>query len=375
MHYALSIDKDMKRLSSIICMLAVSVALLTSCLDTDDPYSAGFIFRKPAQAVNTVYANNIVDSIIVFSYGNWTAGLSAGQSGWCTLDQNQGFAESISSIPVRFAQNTTDNYRTATYTFRDANHPNDSYASVLYWQYATRGDGSLGSAADVRAITGSDGSRFEFTYDEQHRPISLNVSKEGIGLYNITLRFNDGDSILTVTNGMNTMRGSYGIDYQPNLLVGETDTVGYYSQFYDGYYQASANYAFNVEHHSYGKPTKRYAIKLGGQSLLPDSLHNADSLRIGTDHVVESLKLVYSNADNRRQSVDVNQLIFGSEECDPYQLLSLFRYARNSKIISEATGKDDDERITVSTTLNADGSVSTLTVTRRGQQVVYTLDY
>ena len=310
-----------------------------------------------------------------FSYGNWQASLVDGQMGWCTLDQNQGKAETIYSFPVRFAQNTTGSSRKAQFRFFDANHPNDAYVSILYWQYATRGDGSMGSAADVRAITGSDGSRFEFTYDEQHRPTSLNITKDGTGLHNISLRFNDADSILTVTNGMRTMRGTYGNDYQPNLLVGENDTIGYYSQYYDGYIQASANYAFNIEHHSYGQPTKRYAMKLGGQSLLPDSLHNADSLRIGTDHVVESLKLHYSNIDNRCQCVDVSQLIFGTEDCDPYQLLALFRYARNTSIVSEATGKNDDERITVSPTLNANGSVSTLTVTRRGEQIVYTFEY
>ena len=351
------------------------MALLTSCLETDDPYNAGFVFNKPAQAVNAIYANNVLDSVIFYSYGNWYAVASEGQTGWCTLDRMQGNAESIYSIPLRFQQNTTDNSRSVRYTFYDANHPDDAHATILYWQYVTRGDGSLGSAADVKAITGSDGSRFEFAYDAQHRPTSLNITKEGAGLHSLSLSFNDNDSILSVFNGQGTMRAKYGNDYQPQLLVGEGDTVGYYSQYYDGYLQASANYAFNIEHRSSGRPIKRYAIKLGGQSLLPDSLHNADSLRIGTDHVIESLKLVYSQTDNRRQSVDVNQLIFGAEECDPYQLLSLFRYARNTSIISEATGKNEEDRITVSTQLNGDRSVNMLTVTRRGQQIVYTFEY
>ena len=365
----------MKRLSFIICCLSFSVALLTSCLETDDTYNAGFVFRKPSQVVNTVYANNLVDSVVIFSYGNWAVSFTEGQSGWCTLGKMEGNGGTFYSFPVLFQQNTTGSSRKAQFKFYDADHPNDAYAPVLYWQYATRGDGALGSAADVKTITGSDGSRFEFSYDEQHRPASLRISKDGIGLHSMSLLFYDSDSTLTVSIDSKTLRAKYGNDYQPLLLVGENDTVGYYAQYYDGYIQASASYAFNIEHHSYGKPTKRYAIKLGGQSLLPDSLHNADSLRIGTDHVVESLKLNYSKIDNRCQSVDVNQLIFGTEDCDPYQLLGLFRYARNTSIVSEATGKNDDERITVSTTLNADGSVSTLTVTRRGQQIVYTFEY
>ena len=40
--------------------MAVSVTLLTSCLETDDPYNAGFVFRKPTQAVTAVYANNLL---------------------------------------------------------------------------------------------------------------------------------------------------------------------------------------------------------------------------------------------------------------------------------------------------------------------------
>ena len=364
----------MKRLSFVICFITLSAILLSSCLNSEDPYNAGFVFRKPAQAINTVYANNVLDSIIVYSFGSWKATVN-GSSSWFTMRTTQGNAATLYDIPIRFAQNTTGDARSVTVNFMDTNHPNDAYSSLLYWQYATRGDGSLGMAPDVKAITGSDGSRFDFAYDEQHRPTTLSVKLNENTLHNIHLRYNDNDSTLTVSDKSRTMTARYANDYQPKMLVGETDTVGYYAQYYDGYMQTSANYAFRIEHHHYGQPTKRYAMKLGGQSLLPDSLHNADSLRIATDHVAESLKLHYSQNDNRRQSVDVNQLIFGTKECDPYQLLSLFRYARNTSIISEATGKDDDERITVSATLNADRSVSTLTVSRRGKQIVYTFEY
>ena len=356
----------MKRLSSIICFLSVSVALLTSCLESDDTYNAGFAFRKPTQAINSVYANNVVDSVVIFSYGNWSVRLIDGQAGWCTFDRTQGNAETVYSIPLHFQQNATGNSRSATFRFYDANHPDEAYVSLFYWQYATRGDGSLGSAADVKAITGTDGSRFEFAYDNQHRPTSLNISKDGVSLHSLSLRFNDYDSTLTVNKGSSTLRGTYGNDYQPMMLVGETDTVGYYSQYYDGYYQASANYAFNIEHRSYGQPAKRYALKLGGQSLQPDSLHNADSLRIahttGISTTIDKYKLTYSTADNRCQSVDVNQLVFGAEQCDPYQLLSLFRYARNTSIVSSVEQVGENYEVTVS--LNADKSVAKMTVIR-----------
>ena len=188
-----------------------------------------------------------------------------------------------------------------------------------------------------------------------------------MSLHSLSLRFNDYDSTLTVNKGSSTLRGTYGNDYQPMMLVGETDTVGYYSQYHDGYYQASANYAFNIEHRSYGQPAKRYALKLGGQSLQPDSLHNADSLRIahttGISTTIDKYKLTYSTADNRCQSVDVNQLVFGAEQCDPYQLLSLYRYCRSSRILSEVTS-GSSARL-VSATLNTDGSVAQLVLTRK----------
>lgn len=372
----------MRRLFIIFYSLLFSAALLTSCLDDNGAYNAGFVFYKPAQAVNTVYANNTVDSIVFFSYGRWGVTAVGGQAGWCKLDRTDGNAETIYSIPVRFTQNATGESRSATYRFVDAEHPDEAYTSILYWQYATRGDGTLGSAAEVKTITGSDGSRFEFTYDEQHRPTTLYVTKDGTTLCDMSLRFNDYDSTLTVTNGTKTLSAKYGNDYQPQQLVGENDTVGYYTQYYNDYIQAPASYAFNIEHHSYGQPTKRYALKLGGQSLLPDSLHNADSLRIADGvSAVLKYKLAYSAADNRRQSVDVNQLIFGTEQCDPYQLLSLFRYARNTSVVSEATD-DSESGYVVEAAQNADGSVSRLVVKHKSNGVIlpdipleYTFEY
>ena len=368
----------MKRLSFVIfCFLfcMVFLTLTTSCLEDKDSYRAGFVFNKPAKPIQRIYANNVVDSIVLYSHGNWNAYFPDAKPDWCTSDLMEGHGQTIYSIPVRFSQNTTDKSRMATLTFIDKNHPNDAHATLYFEQYATRGDGTMGSAADVKTITGSDGSRYEFAYDVQHRPTSLRITKDDVTLHSISLSYSEYDSTLTVTNMSTTMSARYGNDYQPLLLVGASDTVGYYSQYYSNYMEVSANYAFNIEHHRYGQPTKRYALLLNGQSLMPDSLHNVDSLRIATDHMLENLKLKYSQTDNRRQSVDVNQLIFGTEQCDPYQLLSLFRFARNTSIISEATGKVEDDRIVVSTSLNADLSVSTLTVTRKGQQVVYTFGY
>ena len=173
--------------------------------------------------------------------------------------------------------------------------------------------------------------------------------------------------------------GKYAGDYQPQRLIGSGDTIGYYSQYYSNAMPVSASNAFNLEHHTFNGTNTYYAFKLGGQNLDPDSLHCADSLRIAlvtTDNAqVKKMKLHYSKGDNRCQSVDVNQLVLGAEQCDPYQLRSLFRYARNTSILSEVTTDKEADRITVATTLNPDRSVKTLTVGRAASEVTYTFEY
>ena len=90
--------------------------------------------------------------------------------------------------------------------------------------------------------------------------------------------------------------------------------------------------------------------------------------------VREDMKPTYSQNSNRCQSVDVNQLLLGVEECNPYQLIALFRDARCSYIIAEAATANG--KYVVETTLNADKSVNTMTVTDKdGGKVKYTFIY
>ncbi len=357
------------------------MTLATACLEDKDPYTSGFIFVKPATNITPVYANNTTDSIIVYSYGKWSA--TTNNSTWCRLSSLSGNAGVYSVITATFEQNTTGKGRSAQINFTDTNHPDDGRAAVLYFQYATRGDGSLGSAADVKAISGSDGSRYEFSYDTQHRPLSLMITQDEAVKRKLKLTYNDTDSILTVEDGSNTLRGAYYNDYQPIRLIGGGDTITYASQYYSNYTAVSPQYAFNFEHRS---ATRRniYAFLLGGQNLSPDSLHCADSLRIAriTDNTstIDKMKLEYSDKDNRHQSIDANQIIFGTDNCDPYQLLSLFRYTRNTSILKTVRNGDSGYNIYVE--LNADGSVHTLTVERVSGGViipdlpiVYTIEY
>lgn len=363
----------MRRLSFIIYHLAFSAALLTlltSCLNDKEPYQAGFYFAKPQYANNAFFANNRIDSITMLSYGNWDVTREASGS-WLNIGLTSGRGNTIYNFPVTFEQNTTGHGRGTYITFKDTDHPGEASASIVYWQYATRGNGTLGSAPDVKAITGSDGSRFELTYDAQHRPLSLRITKNDGAesdavLQNLTLTYNDWDSLLTVQDKSKTLTSRYANDYLPECLIGSGDTIGYSSQHYDNGMPVSANYAFRLEHRTVLGLNSYYAFLLGGQSLNPDSLHCADSLRIasltGIGTHIDKYKLTYSTADNRCQSVDVNQLVFGAEQCDPYQLLSLFRYARNSSIVSSV--EQFGERYEVAVNLNADKSVAKMTVIR-----------
>lgn len=371
-----------KTLSGMALCMTTMVAM-TSCLSDESPYQTGFVFGKPRTVLNMLYANTPTDSIVFYSYGKWSLTRDGGNNGWCKIATTSGLGNTIYSIPLSFEPNTTGQGRGVQLYFSDTDHPGDGSATLVYWQYATRGDGTLGSAADVRTITGSDGSRFEFAYDDLHRPTSLNIT-DGTPTFSRQLRltYDDRDSVVTVTDNGKALRGFFGPDYQPLNLIGSGDTIAYYAQYYSNGMPVSTNLAFNLEHHSPNGQLSCYAFKLSGQSLEPDSLHCADSLRIGLRAngltELQKLKLIYSKADNRCQSIDVNQLVFGAQQCDPYQLLSLFRFTRNTSILSRM--ECPEVTYDVEATINANKAVTQLTVKRiepgaSPQDVTYTFEY
>ena len=131
-----------------------------------------------------------------------------------------------------------------------------------------------------------------------------------------------------------------------------------------------------------------YAYLIGGKDLSPDSLHTADSLvylcrwnvppagsTTVPEQTVERYKMEYSQIDNRYQTVDVNQLLLGMENCEPLQLLSMFRLCRSTSIVKRATSGSDV--IDVTTELNADHSVKRMVVkdSRKGSEVTYDFEY
>lgn len=357
--------------------IGLGAVLAASCLGNDDPYNAGFVLVKPASGVSYLYANNTTDSLVLFSYGDWAITNYGGYSNsWVTLPVMTGQGERVYGMHVDLTQNTTGEGRGALYRIEDTAHPGEASSAFGFWQFATRGDGSLGNAADVKAITGSDGSRIDISYDGQHRPTSLRMAKNDDALYNLTIRYNDRDSMMYVTENGIEMESPFNNDYQPVVLRSSTDTV-MYSTVYYSYLPISANKVFNYEHRRKDASRSvavRYLFPGNGVSLAADSLHNADTLSYFKGmELVRKLAFEYASQDNRHQSVDVNQLLLGIEECDPYLLLSLYRYCRNTSIVRRAS--DDKGEITVQTNMNADGSVGRLSVVSGGESLVYTFEY
>lgn len=343
--------------------------MLTACLD-DENTAAGF----SGLTVTTPYANVTAGYLSFASMGDWHMTQNSGAD-WCNVTCMEGNGNMFYGIPVTLTQNTTGMARTASFRLAD-NAEGDAYVDFNIGQYATRGDGTLGNAALVKTVTGDDGSTISVTYDELCRPLTLVMEKNGATLRTLSINYSSTDSTIIVTaDGGSTLRGTYDNAYQPGTLTSGTDTVGYKSQ-----YSLGSTMAFNVEEHrKNGEYTAQALLLLDNQKLDPDSEHKADSLKYqhrytdGTTYT-EKMALSYSTKGNRNQSLDVNQLLLGIEECNPYVLLSLYKYARNSWIISEA--KASDGRFVVEASVNANGSVETMGVTdKNGKKITYTFGY
>ncbi len=356
--------------------IVATTLLMASCLTNDDSYRAGFQVVKPSSAY--YYANNTSDSLVFWSYGSWTLDDCQGyDNSWITIPTRKGNGYTDYSQLMRFTQNTTGEGRLALFQLSDTNHPSDAHASLAFWQYATRGDGTLGNAADVKSITGTDGSKINLTYDEKHRPLTVVMTKDGNTLQNLSFEYDDNGQQMTVNSRGIVQTSSYGNSYQPKSLIGPGDSLFLTEQFYVS--SVNSPYAFNfVERFSTGD-YEAYGILQMKPCSNPDSVYVADSIRYQCKRsgVIEQefMALNYGQDDNRYQTVDVNQLILGVEHCNPYLLVSLYRLARSSRIVTSATFEQTDKNITVAARLNANKSVQQLSVTRRGTTISYDFEY
>ena len=358
--------KKAKLFTKILAALTFATSL-TACLDdSDGPYSAGFIFESPVSVRTYIYANTTTDSLIMQCLGPWQITSDTPQATWCTIEQMKGYGSSIYDLVVRFSQNTTGQPRLAQFTITDTEHPDKAHNSWQYLQYATRGDGSFGTAALVKEIKSSDDWTVSISYDEKCRPVQVTVKNPDGNSDSYSMRYNETEKRLTVTSGSSSLTGTMDNGYQTERLLGAGDTIGYVAQYYSNGVQMPASYAFNYLSARLRR-TQAFAYLLGGKNLTPDSLHTADSLIYYCRWKVEDkpttterYKLEYGQMDNRYQSVDANQLLLGMADCEPLQLLSMFRYTRSTSIVTKATSKEGT--IDVSTELNADRSVRRMVV-------------
>lgn len=346
--------------------IAVMTAMMLSCTSASDQY-AGF---TSVNYTPKVYANTSYGHIAFASYGKWALEKST-TSDWCTVKVTSGSAMTYNYIPVFFSKNATENARSCQMTVRDVDEGN-AYVSFGITQYAVRGDGSLGNSPLVSEIKGDDGSEIAIAYDTLSRPTSVKISNGETVYRDMPIVWGD----TTVTIAGNTVK--YSVGYQPNTIVTSTDTVGYFNN-----YESNALWSFNFQerrssgdYYGHGFLFTKDLDKVANpdtDTRCSDSLRYVHHYSDGTV-VKDFLKMTYSATDNRRQSVDANQLLFGAKECSPYLLLGLYRYARATKVVSEATASDG--KYVVETTLNADKSIHTMTVTdKQGGKVTYTFSY
>ena len=355
----------MKELKILLFGLLIAPTFVACTNDDTGSFPIGTYTRD-------VYANTPKGVISVACTNDWTMTITNGAT-WCTPDIKEGKGNFLYSIPVTYSTNTTHQMRTANFHCQ-ANNNSDVKWDFTMLQYATRGDGSYGDAGLVSSIDGTDGSKISITYDDISRPTSIKMTLNETTLRDMSFVWSD--SLLTINN---SLKGTISRSYQPESLLSETDTV-LYTNFSADYQK---NFSFNVEDHRKGEYSGQglYFAKQSENFSFPDNSRLADSLKYYHSYAdgqkfQESLGIKYSDNDNRMQSVDVNQLLFGIKECSPYQLVGLFRRGRSTQIMSEAKSSIDGGVYYVSAQLNSDKSVHKLTVTdKQGNQVVYTFTY
>lgn len=413
----------MKIIKTIFAAMA-AVALVASCEEQEPSSFYSIQVALPHTGnypIGYKYANEYSDSLKFLSYSPWKIEQTEGDEGFVTINgQTSGKGNMIVSYGVTLSENTTGKSRFATYQIVDSEDASRAKASLRYVQFATRQDGALGNAAEVKNISGSDGSNIDITYDNRHRPLSISMSA-GDMKREITFAYDDYENTVTATQSKyefsyadtlftyNNVKlsGSYedcflpnvnSYIYQPRLLMtlnsSETalvntfnDTRNYikqtmaYQAFSNNGIEYSFANGFMVKNSIGNKFAQALGVYYNSKSNLDvDNIYKADSIgveRVYSDnkHKSEMYKLSFSNISNRMTTVDANQLMEGVANCDPYLLLSFYKLARQSYVFAKAEGRKG-ARYTFDTKANADGSIKTLAVTdANGNKITYTFSY
>ena len=354
--------KTTKIIASFVAALSLS-----SCLDS--PSNDYHQITQPQSEI--AYANTPSGRVSFMSIQEWRI-TPLSSNDWLTIDQLSGPAGYYNVLNVTFKPNTTGQWRYSTFLLQDMTSSDVSCNFAIY-QYATRGDGSMGCAALVKKITGSDGSEINLTYGINSLPMEVKMSKNGELLRQLSFDFGS-DSIYTIHDGNITLKSKYNNGFQPTeAFVSSTDTITCGTS-------GQGSLTRPIFLHNTKKKSAGMSIDFVNQETGVDATRAADSVRylyISEEGAHEWHKFktdCSTNVENRYQSVDVNQLFMGVEKCDPYCLLGIFRYTRCSYIYKSMT--DQDKTYTLEPTLNSDRSVRELKVTDPdGQVITYTFEY
>ena len=342
---------------------------MTSCLGDGDT-SYAYISAVSSDC----YANSNNAFAFFQSSSAWEFQKGSDAS-WFTFEKTSGTGPVAGIAFMNTYLNTTDKYRSATINLTNTEGKS---SSAQFYQWGTRGDGSLGSAKDVRRIIGSDGSEIKLYYDGLHRIVSLttktaaNVQNDYFFTYPMA---SDSARIMKVAiNGEKTATAQVNFGWQPTGDLATEDKSEIVT------WSSVSSTQVTVKRNESAGDRNTQTVSLTGYKN-PDSELSHTQLVYGymVDGKTKEMTLKINHdakKSNRKQSVDVNQLIFGVDNINPYMLVGFYRYARCSYIYETAEDTTKNVKFTVTAKLNSDESVQTLEVSREdGSSVTYTFEY
>lgn len=352
---------------------AMMAATTTSCLgDGDNTWATSY------GTTDYVYANTLSTSLIISVSSDWTI-YKTETTSWLDFSPTSGTGPYYGYVTLSLSKNETGSIRYCVYKITCED---EASGSSNIAQCATRGDGSLGTAPLVSKIEGTDGSVVDITYNSYYdRPSSITISKNDEELLSWWFSYNSSDTTFQVMSDQSIVAyGTYDSGWCPSDLDGSNT----YEFSYNSTYLSSAS-TMIVEHTEADGSYATHTAYIGGISEIDSEIiHNKMEYQEydaseGESFDSEMLSIYIGESEdyyvsNQNQSVDVNQLIFGIEKCDPLMLLGMYRWARSGYIYSTATGSGDP--YTFTPLLNSDGSVSTLEITDPdGESITYTFTY
>lgn len=357
----------------------LAMPLMTSCLDSDSDSTWGVTYGT----TDYVYANTNKVYLAFSISADWEL-YKTETAEWITFGTTSGSGPFAGYIPVTFEKNETGEVRYCVYKVTATD---DATFSGSISQSATRGDGSFGTAPLVSKITGTDGSEIDITYDTTYDiPESITISKDGETLMERLFVYNSSDTTLYIMDGSDVvLYGIYNSAWNPSEEM-ESDEGDELDWGYNSSLLANAN-RINVDWTAADGSTdeRTYGIntitdidcQIFHETIEVDAYdaETEEDFETGSMDIVLGSDTDYEDyVSNQYQNVDVNQLMFGIERCNPYQLLGLYRWSRCGYIYETVSGDDGDYSFTPE--LNSDGSVASLAIEDpSGSTITYTFEY